>query len=392
MTKKFYFFIIAMISVFFIFNTVDASEQGLFVDISQPSPIGDRTIPMNATTNPIALTVSDSDGGPLIVLCTSSQPAIVPNDDTHIIINGMGQRITVDAQKNEKKHLTARMIPIYGKSGRVCLTFKVIDPGGLFATKAMNLTVTTATVNNNSDTSTQQYAYVSPQTDVLLQKLLFSIEPQPLIKFSSIGEGSIRMDHQSLSLPFQTIVTKGEGIQVEALASQDFKFAYWSGDMIDTENPLNILAKTNLDIQAVFVSSDQQQTSEGQNWELGLWLSDDQNPDTILSEIHLGISDSERKDTITEPNPLIYILSDQDEHLLSSQSITQKGEQFRSFTLNPQLATTLHWQFEQNSSGFFELIDAQTNMVYVSDMQTVSEWRIPDTKEMKQLMLHYIPQ
>jgi hypothetical protein len=390
MIKKQLLLIYLVITVCFIFNTNIFAEQGMYIDISQPTPIGDRTIPMNATTNPVAFTVSDSDGGPLIVLCTSSQPSLVPNDNDHIIIDGHGQLITVDAQKNEKKHLTARIIPKSDQFGMTCLTFKVIDSGGLFATKSMNLTVTTDSFFQYGDSKQLHYTYVPSYKDAFLKQLLFSTEAQPIIKISAIGEGFIRLNQQRLNLPFQTFAT-GKAIQIEAFPSENFQFVYWSGDIVDTENPLNIIAEHYYDIQAVFVPSDQSQMSESSNWKLRMWLSESETQNTVLSEIYLGITDNE-PETKRTTNSEMCILSDiNDDECLSVQTVTFQGEQFRTININSQKSVMIHWAFDQDCNGLFELIDAQTKEVYVSDMQSIYEWHIPENQEIHQLLLHYIP-
>jgi len=390
MKRHYFLFMFQIMFVCLFLNTLAFADQGIYVDISKPSPIADRTIPMNATTNPIAFTVSDSDGGPLVVLCTSSQPTVVPNDDAHIIIDGVGKRITVDAQKNEKKYLTARIIPVSETFGVTHLTFKVIDAGGLFATKVMSLTVTTNTVTDHSVFNQHQFAYASSHKDSFLKQLLFSTEAQPMIKISAIGNGYIQVNQQRKELPFQTFST-GETLQIEALPEENFQFAYWSGDVVDTENPLSIIADSFLDFQAVFVSSAQYQSEQEINWKIHLWLSNNKSQDIILSEILIGTADIETKEIQAEENNILCVLSTTKDQCLSNQIINQEGEQFRNISINSNELVTLHWEIDQQYAGLFELIDAQTKAVYVSDMQSLSEWQVPDGKEINNLIIHYIP-
>ncbi|KPA11956.1 conserved hypothetical protein, secreted [Candidatus Magnetomorum sp. HK-1] len=389
MIKKVYFNLVTII-LSIIFIQVVAAEQSFYINISEPSPIGDRTIPMNATTNPISFTVSDSDGGPLIVVCSSNNPNLVPNTDTHIMIEGTGRKITVDAQKNEKKHLTARVVPLSDKSGMATLTFKVIDTGGLFATKSMSLTVTSNTLSQVIDVEQSEYVYVSAAANKSLRDLLVSLETHPLVKLSPLGDGSIRVNNKIFDRPIQTMMTPGQPLQVEAIPSQDWQFVYWAGDQVDTENPLNILTQNNLDIQAVFVSQDQLETSEEQNWDLRLWISDNQSSEIALSKVRIGISSDDIKEISTVSQPLLSVITETEDAPLSYHFISQKTEQFRTLQIASQ-SGTLHWEFERVNSGDFKLIDAQTNTVLISDMQEISEWRIPDGNTMKQILLHYIP-
>ena len=389
MKKNVYFNVMAILFTLIIFQNAQA-EKTLYINITDPTPISDRTIPMNATTNPIAFTVSDSDGGPLEVICSSSNQNLVPNKDSNIIIENTGKRIIVDAKKNEKKHLTARVIPLFDQSGVTTLTFKVIDPCGLFAIKSMDLTVTTKNIAQELDVDASEYALVQSSSSERLNKILFSLETQHLIKLSPSGSGAIRVNNKTFKRPVQAVITQGESLQVEAIPTQDWKFVYWAGDKVDTENPLNIVAQNNLDIQAIFVSQDQQENFEEQNWNLRLWISDNEKPDIVLSEIRIGVSSFENKEVISNPNPLLYVISGEDETTYSYHFISDKNEQFRNILITAQ-SGKLNWAFENETSGEFKLIDELTNNEVVSDMKEISEWHIPHGNTVKHLLLHYIP-
>jgi len=375
----------SVMSVFLLSQMANATEQGLFLDISEPAPIADRTIPLNATTNPIAFTVSDNDGGPLVVLCTSSNPELIPNNDAHINIAGNGQRITVDTDKSEKVHLTARIIPAFNQSGKTSLTFKVIDSGGLFATKSMNLTVTTLTIDPVTDT----YAFVPSSMVQTLNQWLFSTETINYITLSLLGNGYIRMDDQVFYTNQKIMIDSNHQIQIEAQPDENWQFAYWSGDIVDTQNPLNLMPQNQLNVQAVFISKeDDQQNFQG--WRLHLLLSDQQTPEVAMSEISLGVSDSPHKISCNQQNPELSIVTDT-EIPLSDQMVTEIGEQFRLIRVAKGESKVLHWEFEQQSSGIFELLDATTHDVYVSDMKTIKQWQIPEQLDTISLLIHYVP-
>jgi hypothetical protein len=376
----------SIISVFLLIQMANATEQGLFLDISEPTPIADRTIPLNATTNPIAFTVSDNDGGPLVVLCTSSNPGLIPNNDTHINIAGNGQQITVDAEKNEKIHLTARIIPAYKQSGTTSLTFKVIDSGGLFATKSMNLTVTTLTIDPVTDT----YAYVPSHMIQSLNQWLFSSETINYLTLSVHGNGYIRMDDQILNTNQKIMIDSNQQIQIEAQPDENWQFAYWSGDVVDTQNPLNLMPQNQFEVQAVFISKEDMQ-QDIQGWRLNFLISDQQTPEVPISEISLGVSDSPHTTSCNQPNPVLSIVTNTEMAPLSDQMITEIGEQFRLVRVAKGAAKVLNWEFEQQSAGSFELLNATTHDVYVSDMKTIKQWQIPEMLDAVDLLIHYMP-
>jgi hypothetical protein len=384
MKKRILNVIFPLISLFLLIQIAGASEQGVYLNISEPSPIADRTIPINATTNPIAFTVSDSDGGPLIVLCTSSNSELIPNDSDHINIIGEGQRITVEAAKNEKKKLNARIIPACDKFGAATLTFKVIDSGGLFATKSMNLTVTTQTIIMNSDT----YAFVpSGMINTLAQRIFASDLSNRFITLSVLGNGTIRMDDHVVD-GFQKILTD-QAFKIEALPAENWQFVYWSGDVIDTQNPLNLSSQDPLNIQAVFVSDEEQQQSL-QKWQLYLMLSEKQKPEVPISGISVGISEVPQSTFCDQQNPILSIVTET-EMPLSDQILSENKEQFWHVHVAQSTEKELRWEFEPQSSGLFELLDAITYEIYVSDMQSIKQWRIPENMDSVNLLIHYLP-
>jgi len=377
--------IFSMITLCLFIQIAGASDQGLYLDISEPSPIADRTIPINATTNPIAFTVSDSDGGPLIVLCTSSNPDLIPNDNTHINIAGLGNRITVDAEKNEKKKLTARIIPAYNQFGEANLTFKVIDSGGLFATKSMNLTVTTQCMNLDSEV----YAYVpSGMIDTLEQRLFSSDISNYFMTLSIIGNGTIRMDDHIID-GVQKIMTN-QNIQIEALPDENWQFVYWSGDVVDTQNPLNLFPNDVQNIQAVFTSNEEQEQTF-QQWQLYLMLSEKQKPEVSIAGITLGVDEMPHNVFCDQQNPILFIETDTDVMPFCDQIITENKEQFWRVHIAQGNEKMLRWEFEQQSLGAFEMLDAITYDVYVYDMQAIKEWQIPENIDSVDLLIHYLP-
>jgi len=384
MLKKLFITLVSCISAFMLTQVAFAMEQGLYVDISQPSPIADRTIPLNATTNPVAFTVSDSDGGPLIVVCSSNNPSLVPNTDTHIIIQGKGKRIKVNAEKNEKKHLFARIIPLANQTGNATLTFKVIDTGGLFATKSMDLTVTALDIAQEST----QYAFLPTRMDRVLKQWVFSSEPQPLVSVSIVGQGKIRMDNFLFAKVSQQIMIPEEK-SIEALPDDNWQFAYWSGDIIDTQNPLRLDGENNLNIQAVFISSDEdQQTQLSQNWHMHLWLSSEESPEEPVTEINLGVSDE--TDEKPSDSSMLYIVSESD-NPLAYEMISNTSEQFRPIQVFSDSNNVLRWDFIKDCPGTFELLDATTHSVLIPDMKSVTQWSIPD-KQSIQPVIHYMPE
>jgi hypothetical protein len=376
-----------VLSLFLLIQVASAGEQGLFLDISESSPIADRTIPINATTNPIAFTVSDSDGGPLIVQCTSSNPDLIPNDDTHINIAGKGPRLTVDTEKNEKKHLTARIIPVLNQSGNARLTFKVTDSGGLYATKSMNLTVTTQSVNP----ILSHYAFVPSRMIQKIKRWLFTSEQSNIITLSVLGSGNIRMDDQVFDVYQQIMVDPDQQIQIEAQPAENWQFAYWAGDLVDTQNPLHITAHDSLNVQAVFISQEEEQQQDFQGWRLNLFLSDKQTPNVPISEISLGVAEITHIISGDQEDPKLSIVTDSGIRLLSDQIITESNEQFRNIRIARGPASVLNWEFEQLSEGTFELLNAITHDVYVSDMQEVNQWHVPERFEPMDLLIHYLP-
>jgi len=386
MKKRITITVLSVISLFMLIQTVNATEQGLYLDISEPSPIADRTIPINATTNPIAFTVSDSDGGPLIVLCTSSNPDLIPNNDTHINIIGKGTRITVHALKNEKKHLTARIIPAFDQLGTAKLTFKVIDSGGLFATKSMNLTVTTQTI----DPALDNYAFVPSSMIHSLKQWLFSFEKSTFLTLSVLGKGHIRMDDRDIDTFQKIMINPNQQIQIDAQPAENWQFAYWSGDVVDTQNPLKLTPHDQLDVQAVFISKEEDQKIF-QGWQLHLFISDEQTPDVPISEISLGVAESPHKIRCNQQNPTLSIVAETGMTFLADQMICETGEQFRLIRVAPGASQLLRWEFEQQSTGTFELLDAKTHDVYISDMQVINQWVIPERIESVDLLIHYLP-
>jgi autotransporter-associated beta strand protein len=70
-------------------------DMGLYRGISTISGIGDRNIPTNSTTGPIAVTIGDPGvaAGSLVLHATSSNPALVPTNG--IVIGGSGANRTV---------------------------------------------------------------------------------------------------------------------------------------------------------------------------------------------------------------------------------------------------------------------------------------------------------
>jgi len=375
------------ISLVLFIQVAGACDQGIYIDISEPSPIADRTIPLKATTNPIAFTVSDSDGGPLIVECTSSNPNLVPNNNTHIFIEGKGRRITIDAAKNEKKHLTARIVPSTDQPGTARLTFKVIDSGGLFATKSMNLTVTAQTINPKLE----PYAFVPSSMIHSLKQCMFSSEQNNFITLSVLGNGHIRMGDQIFD-DFQKIMTdSNQQFQIKAQPAENWQFAYWSGDVVDTQNPLNLVPDDQLDIQAVFISNQEQQQSTIQGWRLHLFLTEKQTQEMSVSEIFLGVADSPLKIISDQPNPTLSIVTDSGATNLSDQMITDTVETFWLIRVQNGTSKILNWEFDQQSSGSFELLDAMTHEVYVSDMKTIKQFHIPERLDSVNLLIHYLP-
>jgi hypothetical protein len=365
----------------------NAGEQGLFLDISESSPIADRTIPINATTNPISFTVSDSDGGPLIVQCISSNPELIPNDNTHINIEGKGPHLTVDAGKNEKKHLTARIIPVLNQSGSANITFKVTDSGGLFATKSMNLTVTTQAIHPTYD----HYAFVPSRMIEKIQRWLFASEQRNVITLSVLGNGYIRMDDQIFDVYQQIMVDPDQHIQIEAQPDENWQFAYWSGDLVDTQNPLNLTPQDQLNVQAVFISNEENLKQDFQRWRLHLFLSDKQTPNVPISKISLGVSESTHIMPCDQENPMLSIVTDSGITPLSDQITTEGNEQFRLIRIAQGTPKVLYWEFDQLSAGTFEILDATTHNVYVSDMQEINQWQVPELLEPMDLLIHYLP-
>jgi len=387
MKKRIITAIFSAISIFLLVQMAGASNQGLFLDISESSPIADRTIPINSTTNPIAFTVSDSDGGPLVVLCTSSNSDLIPNDNTHINIAGKGRRITVDAARNEKKHLTARVIPAMNQFGTASLTFKVIDSGGLFATKSMNLTITTQTINP----ALGSYAFVPSNMISSLEQWLFSSEQSNFITLSVLGNGHIRMEDQVFDFFQKILINPNKQVQIEAQPDENWQFAYWSGDVVDTQNPLTLAPHGQLDVQAVFISTEEEQQQALQGWRLNLFLSEKQTPEVPISEISLGVADRPHRISCDQQDPKLFIVIDTGMTSLSDQMITEFGEQFRRVRVAQGATKMLNWEFEQQISGSFELLDAMTHDVYVSDMKSIKQWQVPELLDSIDLLIHYLP-
>ena len=378
--------VFSVIFLFLFIQTVSATDQGFFLDISEPSPIADRIIPINATTNPVAFTVSDSDGGPLIVLCTSNNSDLIPNNDTHINIDGKGTRITVDAEKNEKKYLTARIIPSFDQYGTAKLTFKVIDSGGLFATKSMKLTVTTQTIDPVID----NYAFVPSSMIHSMKEWLFSLEQNTFITLSVLGKGHIFMDNQEIDVFQKIMIDSNQSIQMTTKPDENWQFAYWSGDVVDTQNPLNLTPHDQLDVQAVFISTqEEQQTFQG--WRLHLFLADKQTPNEPVSEISLGVAESPYNIKSNQQNSALSIIANTEMTQISDQMICETGEQFRLIRIEQGAPQLLRWDFELQNSGTFELLDAMTHDVYVSDMQTINQWQLPEMINSIDLLIHYLP-
>jgi hypothetical protein len=387
MKKRIIITVCSALFLFLLLQMANAGDQGLFFDISESSPIADRTIPINATTNPIAFTVSDSDGGPLIVQCTSSNPALIPNDKRHINIEGKGPHITVDAGKNEKKHLTARIIPVQNQSGSASITFKVTDSGGLFATKSMRLTVTTQTINPTYG----HYAFVPSRMIEKIQRWLFASEKSNVITLSVLGNGHICMDDQIFEVYQQIIVDPDQQLQIEAKPAEKWQFAYWSGDLVDTQNPLNLTPQDQLSLQAVFISNEENLQQDFQRWRLHLFLSDKQIPNVPISEISLGVSESTHIMPCDQEKPMLSIVTDSGITPLSDHIITESNEQFRLIRIAQGAPKNLYWEFEQLSPGTFELLDATTHDVYISDMQEINQWKVPELLEPMDLLIHYLP-
>jgi len=386
MKKRIINIIFFAISMSLLIQMVNAADQGLYLDISEPSPIADRTILINATTNPIAFTVSDSDGGPLKVLCTSSNPDLIPNSDTHINIVGKGRSISVDAEKNEKKHLTARIIPAYDQSGTARLTFKVIDSGGLFATKSMNLTVTNMQPNS---LALESYAFVPSNMIDTLDQWLFS-EINNIITLSVIGSGQIRMNDQIIDTFQKIMIDPNQHIQIEAQPDENWLFAYWSGDVVDAQNPLNFSPDDQQSIQAVFISKEEEQLNSN-GWQLNLFISDNQTPEIPISEISLGVADRPYKMRCNQKAPALSIVTDTELKPLSDHITTETGEQFFQIRITQDTPKLLNWEFDQQNSGSFELLNAKTYEVYVFDLKTEKQWEIPESSDSMDLLIHYMP-
>ncbi|ETR74326.1 MAG: hypothetical protein OMM_00277 [Candidatus Magnetoglobus multicellularis str. Araruama] len=272
------------------------------------------------------------------------------------------------------------------QSGTVNLTFKVIDSGGLFATKSMSLTVSTQSTNPILG----PYAYVPSYMKTMIKKWLYSTEALPFMTVSVIGNGQIRMGDKVFDSFQKVMISENQNIQVQAQPDEKWQFAYWTGDIVDTQNPLQIKAYDHLDVQAVFISPQAQETQYMKGWELNLWLADKQSPEMPVAEIQLGFSETPEQGRCATINPKMFIVSETHANPICNENVSNSGENFRHIRITTDSPQTLFWRYEQQGSGSFELIDALTYEVFIADMTTVQQWDIPELGTMD-VIIHYTP-
>ena len=288
-----------------------ANQTYNLVNESMPiAPIKDRYIQENTATNPIAFTVSDREGGNLVVTCTSSNELVVPNDSDHIVIENVGNEYNVLTAPGENNHLTAMIYPAGNQIGTSVLTFKVTDPQGLFATKSFNLTVVTAEV----------YAFYDQ-----INKSLDSSNYE--LTLSQQGSGLVKINGVEYAMPWTGFFTKDEQVSAIAIPEEGWTFGYWSGDMVDTENPLQIQMDNNKNIKVEFISENKDLTTI-ENWVSDIALVINNNNSQINEEkLFIGVATEEHIEKADE-NSANFVLETEDNLKLKSQIQMQNKTEY----------------------------------------------------------------
>ncbi|MBF0450306.1 MAG: cadherin domain-containing protein, partial [Candidatus Magnetomorum sp.] len=90
---------------------------------------------------PISFTIVDANGGAISVTAMSSDPSLIANDDSHLIIAGSGQGVEVITSGNVLKGLTITILPVTGQTGTATITIRATDSGALSATQTFDILV-----------------------------------------------------------------------------------------------------------------------------------------------------------------------------------------------------------------------------------------------------------
>ncbi len=109
------------------------------------SSIPAQTANEDNATSAISFTVTDAEGGKLTVTVTSLNTTLIPQDDEHIRLNGMGQSYLVNASAETAVNLSLILVPAKDKNGTAEIIVTADDGSGsatAVATKSFILNVT----------------------------------------------------------------------------------------------------------------------------------------------------------------------------------------------------------------------------------------------------------
>jgi len=374
-SNKYFFSSFVFISLWFTSSVFSIDINQYSFDNRPASPISDRWIEPNTVPNPICLTVADADGGPLVVTISSSNPQILPNDNFHLSIEGIGQKYIANTGPGESKHLTALVYPALNQTGVCKITFKVTDPGGLFATKSCTVTVTTA--------ENIPLAYID-KTGYKLRQSVAQINTLCLMKD---GEGTINVNGQNYELPDVLSMPSNSVLYPQAIPATGWQFVYWSGDVVDSQNPLKVTLSQNQSIMARFIqleSPDETSTTFQLNpcqTQIELYAGDQ-----YLNEIIIGMDHQALE--LSPPEIDASHMTIQDKHnndvksLTDIRSIANETEQWKLLITNSDLDQSmpfiLKWDQTTLCDGHFSLWvnDALNGEPLVPDMKSVDSYTL----------------
>jgi hypothetical protein len=128
------------------------SAQSSFILQVNPAPSAPviSGLPAQTSTNeetPITLsfTVSDVQGGAIKIAASSSYANLVPNDSAHILLNAIGNNLTLNTTAGKPETVSLKLIPAPNNSGNTTITVTATDDSNLTATSSFTLVVNMGT-------------------------------------------------------------------------------------------------------------------------------------------------------------------------------------------------------------------------------------------------------
>ena len=367
-------------------------------DYRNAGPIADRWIEANTATNPISFTVSDREGGPLYIECTSSNIKLVPDSNENIIIASQGKTFKVHANPGEKIRLSARIIPVENETGVTKIKFKVTDSGGLSASKSFDLTVVTAEEIPDL-IKNKEINYVG-----LLDVRSFLTKEQELdLTITGKGNGKVSILGKEYSLPFDSSFRYNDLVKPIAIADDGWKFIYWTGDIIDTINPIEFEMKKSTIISAIFVADEQNDDLISTAWDTFIFIKGNEPVSQLRDFVKIG----EDNEILTEPDDnneqnILSIISDVESNnyfKTQIQDINQNENKWFiaikpfSQSIDTNLSFTLSWDFSSIENKVFELNklnDDGSKDLLIDDMSMVNKFEIQANKEIQIFILKQV--